>query len=85
MFSDLGELRGEIGLPTRSIDTFSVVHRERSSDAEDPDATSEGADSEAEAEQSHHEAGGCLALLGFADLEEDSQIGNCHALHHPLH
>ena len=67
----------DIGLPTRSIDTYSVVQfRERSSDAENPDATGEGAYSEAETQQSHHEAGSRLAILGFADLEEDSQIGN---------
>ena len=71
MFSDLGEQRGTLGYQRDPL-TLSVVQRERSSDAEDPDATSEGAYSEAEAEQSHHEAGGRLALLGFADLEEKS-------------
>ena len=57
--------------------THYVVQRERSSDAEDPDATSEGAYSETEAQQSHHEAGGRLALLGFADLEEPISIKVC--------
>ena len=42
---------------------------DRSSDAKDPDATGEGADSEAKAEQGDHQAGRRLALFRLADLE----------------
>ena len=49
---------------------------DRSPDAEDPNATGEGADSEAKAQQSHHETGRRLALFGFADLEEPISIIN---------
>ena len=57
--------------------TLFVGLGERSPDAEDPNATGEGADSEAKAQQSHHETGRRLALFGFADLEVPISIIVC--------